>query len=37
MDKYQDDIVKQFPNFKGYFTRDVRVIIEGEKVRSNEL
>ena len=37
MDKYQNDIVKQFPDYKGKFTRDARVIINGDKVCSDEL
>ena len=36
MDMYQDDIVKLFPDFKGKFTRDARVIIDGAKVCSDE-
>lgn len=35
MDKYKDDVVKEFPKYK--FSRDARVIINGDKVCSSEL
>ncbi|KAH6638828.1 hypothetical protein C7974DRAFT_409832 [Boeremia exigua] len=36
MDKYKDDIVKEFPRYGKDFSRDARVIINGYKVCSDE-
>lgn len=36
MDKYAGDLVREYPKYKGKFSREARVIINGYKVCTNE-
>ena len=36
MDKYANDLVREFPKYKGKFTREARVIIKEDKFCSDE-